>query len=212
MIEMKKLREILEEELLNHDLRTELRNQADDKLDLRVSKLGYKSHLSIHRQSYNPQEVEVTIDFSMASKRDVIRSFRPGGDGGTGLLSGDFRWMWLLLLFVGAIFSLLFAIVGLFTTVGKKLTLGWTDNERLLVILGLVAILAILWLYLLPRVKKRRIQGLKKFDSDVLAIVLNRLINLNEEMNDSTLLRCWSCFEIIDPKEKVCTNCGVEQK
>jgi hypothetical protein len=148
----------------------------------------------------------------MASKRDVIRGFRPGGDGGTGLLSGDFRWMWLLLLFAGAIFSLLFTIVGLSTAVGRRLTPGWTNNERILVILGLVVILGVLWLYLLPRVKKRRIQGLKKFDSNVLAIIINKLTKLNDEMNDTSLLRCWSCFEIIDPKDKVCLQCGVEQK
>lgn len=212
MIEMSKLREILEVELHNHNLLTNLTNQTDDKLGLLVSRFRYQTILNLTRHSHNPLEIEVVADHTLAAQKDVIRSIRPSSGRGTGMISGQYRWIWLLLIFGGIIISLVMAIADILASIIEIITPSWTDQQRIFGILGFIAIFIVIWMIIIPRMQKNRVNNLIKFNSQVLEIIVNRLQLLNDELSTSDIIRCWSCFEKIDPQDNVCIYCGVRQK
>ena len=204
MIEMRKLREILELELQYHRLSCNLTNQTDNKLGLQVSKFGYRTVLGITRYTHKPSELEVIVDHTLADQSYIIRRLRPDANNQSGMFTGTYRWFWLLVVFGWIITTLIFGIMGLMEVI--------TPKKGVFGIIVIVILIALLWLFLLPRYQKRRIIGLKRFDKQVIAITTNRLIKLNEELSSTDILRCWSCFKMIDPEDNVCIHCGKTQK
>jgi hypothetical protein len=211
MIEIRTVRELLESELSNHGLHCKLTNQTFDKLGLQVSKRGYKTVLSITRYTHNPLEVEVNIDFAQAKQTDIIRKFRPNV-GDTGMFSGQYRWLWLIIIFGGILVTLITTVVGLTFLLLEKVTPGWTNIERLFGIIGSTLFLGLIWILLAPRLQKRRIAGLKRFDQEVFEIVIDKLTQINADLKSTDILRCWSCFKQINPEDTVCIHCDTKQK
>ena len=210
---MQELRHILDDEFKKYQFSTILDNQTDDHLSMIIrGGMGQQTILKIDRNRHKALEVEVNVDFNFSSPKNVIRSTRPRNQNqGRGFMGG-YRSIWLLFIFAGLIINVLFLFSDALLQFVENLTPGWSPFQRGVSVFILVVLIIIAWFRVPPIIRQQRHAAGRKFDEKVLSIVSGRIKSLQAELTKTTIVRCWNCFEVINPNEVYCPNCGKDQQ
>jgi len=205
-MEMSEVYTRLSDELAELSLELELQSITEDQLQLLVIRNSFtRTHLNIERFRHRPMEVQVEVDYQRAkTSSDLIRINQ--NDSSNSDMSNSIRSV----LIIGGFF------VALFFGAGSVLSSIIPEQPNSTQVISLAIISVVLFLiigiYVLPTLFKKRDRHLHDFDQHILQRVGLILQEFHKELNDSAILRCWSCFKPIEPSDRICPFCGEQQK
>jgi len=209
-IPMVDLKPIIEDELTKHGLAVSLENIGEDLLELQIKRSKYESQLRLTRNRHKPLEINVEADFNHYNwMKAQGRRNKSNNNQSRGGLSRYYFYFWI---FMGLIIWSLTFLSELFVFVLFSITPGWSNNQRYYLLVGFLIFYIILRVYIIPKQRKKQIIFMHQMDIQLLKIVHLRLDQVNKEFKSTEILRCWSCFEIINFLDKVCPHCEAHQK
>ena len=206
---MYNLRDHIVEELVSHDLSVFTESMTDDDCVLLITRNAMvKTVATMERHRHRPMEIELTVDHAeVKNTKDVLRTTKPVTKQ---LDKVSFRWLWILPIFGGLIVLLISMFESFFASLYGSSSLS--SVQLIITVTVLSTILAISWIYGLPRIFNQLSKRRKQLDTEVLELMRQKIIALDEALITTDVIRCWSCFTELEPTTVICTSCGETQK
>lgn len=205
---MQELHEKITPELETEGYKTSLNNLTDGTLSLKIINKT-TTVLTIDRHRHRPFELEVLVDHTLKKKQDLVSRRKRSSQRDGSLI--NYRYLWIAIIFFATLLSMFYFFIGLFLDALDTITPGWSSTQQALGIIIVILVIALFWILVVPIFTKHKKESMKKYDIIVLEIVCGIIKSLRVEIDETAVLRCWSCFEEINHSDKICRNCGEEQ-
>ena len=205
---MQELYQILSDELAIRGYNCKLEGIQDNELDAIISKDNVKTGLTIQRLEHRPFEVNVQVNSNEAEFQQLTRIKKPDTSKWK-ILSMEMLFIILLggALLVGIVTTSVLAFTNYFQSKLASIPL----YVQIPIVLAFFGLIAFGWIFGLPRIEKRKLSKLDKFNQDVITHIEIKLFEINENMINTNNLKCWSCFIEITRTDKTCPNCNSKQ-
>jgi hypothetical protein len=210
---MSRLQAELEGTLHDHEIQTHLENIAEDVLQLTVRQHLQRSMLIIERPHHRPFEVTVEVDYHhKPTETTAVRTRKIKTDSNKqGIFGSTYRWLWYVILFGGAIITLLSNIFSDLIRSSLAPIFGEFSTSDLLLIVLLVFGLSFVFAYFgISFITNQQHKRLEQFDHRVFSIISARIHELEQDLS-AQVSRCWSCFKELDSDGEYCPHCGEAQ-
>jgi len=208
---MQDLKPIIEQELEENGFHTELENVAEWELTFKVKRTGYTSRINLERTRHRPLQLEVTADYNYYNYQKNQATKNKKRNQNRNSQTPFYYRYWPLFFFLGLILTVLTFAANLFVSFVNVLTPGWTSAQRGIGVAAVILVIVLFWIFVVPILRNRLNSNNAVIDKEVLAILENKLQEVNKEMIGTETVKCWNCFTELKLGQMTCPKCGSDQ-